>query len=160
MHGFLMENGGIVTEECAQYQTRTKGISCGDFAQCKPVASVAKTYKLKNPTELSIQQELLRNGAVITDWLAPPSMRNYQGGMFGQSDGMSLAQVSGDGDNQQLPNHASIIIGWGQDTSGKYWIVRNSFGESFGMKGDMHIPRGNNAFQVESDIVGFDPVLI
>lgn len=86
-------------------------------------------------------------------------MRNYQGGMFGQSDGMSLAQV-GDGDNQQLPNHASIIIGWGQGSSGKYWIVRNSFGENFGMKGDMQIPRGNNAFQIESDIVGFDPVLI
>ena len=73
---------------------------------------MAKTYKLKNPTEQTIQQELFRNGAVITDWLAPPTMRNYQGGIFGQNEGMSLAQVS-DGDSQQLPNHASIIIGWG-----------------------------------------------
>lgn len=77
MHGFLTENGGIVTEDCAKYKTSTKGISCSDFASCPSVARVANTYKLKNPTELSIQQELLQNGAVITDWLAPPSMKDY-----------------------------------------------------------------------------------
>lgn len=55
MHGFLSEGGGIVTEECAKYKTMTKGVSCSEFASCAPVARVARTYKLKNPTELSIQ---------------------------------------------------------------------------------------------------------
>ena len=67
---------------------------CGDFSECQPIASVSKTYKLKNPTELSIQQELLRNGAVITDWHTPPNLKDYQGGILSQSDTLSFAQVS------------------------------------------------------------------
>lgn len=59
-----------------------------------------------------------------------------------------------------------MIIGWGaqanekKDDLVKYWIVRNSFGTKWGMKGDMLIPRGNNTFNVESDIVAFDPELV
>ena len=62
-----------------------------------------------------------------------------------------------------LPNHASVIIGWGQGPESDdkpYWIVRNSFGESFGMGGDMYVPRGQNAFQIETDIIGFEPELV
>lgn len=46
MHGFLAENGGITTEECAAYQMKTKGVSCSEFAGCAPVARILKTYKL------------------------------------------------------------------------------------------------------------------
>lgn len=68
-----------------------------------------------------------------------------------------------EGKGKGLPNHASILIGWGEDKDyrsgdiSKYWIMRNSFGLEFGMSGDMYIPRGVNAFQVETDIIGFDP---
>ena len=41
-----------------------------------------------------------------------------------------------------------------------YWIVRNSFGTGFGMSGDMYIPRGKNTFQIETDIIGFEPELL
>lgn len=72
-------------------------------------------------------------------------MKDYKGGVFGQGESSSdLAEV--DSGNQPLPNHASVIIGWDSNTSGKHWIVRNSFGEGFGAKGDMLIPRGNNAY--------------
>ena len=56
------------------------------------------------------------------------------------------------GDGNALPNHASVLVGWGEEndkTNGdiqKYWILRNSFGEGFGMSGDMHLPRGKNTF--------------
>lgn len=82
MHGYLAENAGIVAEDCAQYQQKTKGVSCSEFAACQPVARVLKTYKLPNPTELSIQQELLRNGPVITDWSAPGFMKTYKSGIL------------------------------------------------------------------------------
>ena len=59
-----------------------------------------------------------------------------------------------------------MIVGWGaqanekKDDMVKYWIVRNSFGEKYGQMGDMLIPRGNNTFQIESDIVAVDPEFI
>jgi len=52
-HGFLMENGGLVREECAPYSGSSE-TPCRDFSGCYPVARVSKSYKLKNPSELDI----------------------------------------------------------------------------------------------------------
>ena len=45
-------------------------------------ARVKQTYKLENPTEKSIQKEILRNGMVVTDWLVPSYLRTYKTGLF------------------------------------------------------------------------------
>ena len=44
------------------------------FAACPAVARVASTYELKNPSELTIQREILMNGPVITDWSTPMTL--------------------------------------------------------------------------------------
>ena len=62
------------------------------------------------------------------------------------------------GTDSDLPNHASVIIGWGEENQSKYWIVRNTFGKSFGNNGDMKVKRGE--FMIESAIVTFDPVRV
>ena len=42
-------------------------------------------------------------------------------------------------------NHAVTIVGWGQTLSGvKYWIVKNSWGRSWGMDGYAYIKRGGS----------------
>ena len=48
-------------------------------------------------------------------------------------------------------NHSVVIIGWGVDKSSdtKYWIVRNSYGQKWGMDGDFFVKRGNNDFGME-----------
>ena len=62
---------------------------------------------------------------------------------------------------KQQPNHASVIIGWGvgkhDEGEGKYWIVRNSKGASFGKGGHNFPPRGRNQNSMETDILAFDP---
>jgi len=58
--------------------------------------------------------------------------------------------------------HSVVIVGWGTDTgkSGeKYWIVRNSYGASWGEEGEIRIKRGGNDFSIESMVTAFDPVL-
>ena len=58
-------------------------------------------------------------------------------------------------------NHSVVIVGWGLDkkTSTKYWIVRNSYGPNWGMKGDFLVERGNNDFGMEVEQIAFHPVL-
>ena len=48
-------------------------------------------------------------------------------------------------------NHSVVIVGWGKDekTGTNYWIVRNSYGTSWGMSGDFLVRRGSNEFGME-----------
>ena len=59
-------------------------------------------------------------------------------------------------------NHAVFLVGWGveKETGTKYWVMRNSHGDSWGMKGDFYSRRGRNDFGIESELSGFDPELI
>ena len=48
-------------------------------------------------------------------------------------------------------NHSVVIVGWGQDATNKWWIVRNSYGPSWGQNGDFLIRRGSDDFGIESE---------
>lgn len=58
----------------------------------------------------------------------------------------------------QNQNHSVLLIGWGYDnkTEMKYWIVRNSYGGSWGLNGDFLVKKGSNDFGIEADIISFD----
>lgn len=58
-------------------------------------------------------------------------------------------------------NHSVVIFGWGVDpeTKQRYWIVRNSYGSTWGDKGDFLLARGSDEFAIESETTAYDPVL-
>jgi len=42
-------------------------------------------------------------------------------------------------------DHAVLLTGWGEDSNGTpYWIIKNSWGTSWGIKGYIHLIRGKN----------------
>lgn len=59
-------------------------------------------------------------------------------------------------------NHSVFIIGWGYDDKLQmpYWIVRNSYGDSWGMRGDFHVRMGHDDFGIESELTTFEVELI
>ena len=76
---------------------------------------------------------------------------------LGQSVAQSQAQMA----YQEL-DHTIFVLGWGvdADTGTKYWIVRNSYGDHWGMNGDFHVKRGNNDYGIESELSGYNVELI
>ncbi|NP_001080511.1 cathepsin C L homeolog precursor [Xenopus laevis] len=61
----------------------------------------------------------------------------------------------------QLTNHAVLLVGYGTDqqTGEKYWIVKNSWGESWGEKGFFRIRRGSDECAIESIAVSANPII-
>lgn len=55
-------------------------------------------------------------------------------------------------------NHSVVIVGWGIDakTGTKFWKVRNSYGQKWGMNGDFLVRRGENDFGIESETTAYD----
>lgn len=127
LNGFFYENSHLVSEDCAPYQAKTTEKKCSDFSHCNGKARVSKSYEKKHQGELAIQKEILRNGAVVVDWYQPPYAQTYKSGVFKKAPNDDQHKHEKNG--EILPNHASVLIGWGEEEGGKYWILRNSFGE-------------------------------
>ena len=92
---------------------QTKGVPCSQFAKCQPVAKINKTYKLAKTDEEAIQREILMNGPVITDWSAPVYMKTYKSGVMNKDYVGDIDSLMQQENYIPLPNHASVIVGWG-----------------------------------------------
>jgi len=47
-------------------------------------------------------------------------------------------------------NHGVTVVGWGVSGSTKYWIIKNSWGASWGESGYVRLLKGANACHVET----------
>jgi len=58
----------------------------------------------------------------------------------------------------QTLDHTIFLVGWKTEPKSNMpvWIVRNSYGDSWGMKGDFYVRRGHDDFGIESEISGYD----
>jgi C1A family cysteine protease len=86
----------------------------------------------------STPAKMLARGPVAVAVDANDSWYAYSGGMF---DGDCIASV----------NHAVTLIGYGKDSTGGYYIIRNSWGSSWGEAGHMNLrenPKNNNSCNI------------
>ena len=62
-----------------------------------------------------------------------------------------------DGTGPQVGGHAIELVGWGSDSDKDYWIVKNSWGTSWGDGGYFRMVRGNNNCQIEANVLSCTP---
>ena len=88
--------------------------------------------------EANIKQEIYENGSVVGTFSVYEDFANYKEGVYQHVTGSYLG------------GHAVKIIGWGVTSNNvKYWLIANSWNETWGEKGFFRLLRGANECGIE-----------
>ena len=137
---WLKENGGIMTDADYPYAGYKK--TCASDPSKYVDMKITGYKKLGSSTstwspvdEDEIKEFLYETGPLAVALNANP-LQTYTGGILDKTS--SQCPTSG-------MNHAVTMVGYGHDDAeGKdYWIIKNSWGKSWGEKGYFRIRRGN-----------------
>ncbi|WP_146199647.1 C1 family peptidase [Methanospirillum stamsii] len=125
---------GTVTEGDYPYTATTSGCkSLSGYVRYSAPAGAYWSYAGSSsgvPSVDQIKSAIYTHGPVFAGIAADNYFKNYRNGVF-----------SGSSTNM---NHAVIIVGWGSDARGTYWICKNSWGTGWGESGWFRIYAGSN----------------
>ena len=77
----------------------------------------------------------------------PVTVVNNAGGMERSKAATDIHCMGGEGGRA---NHMLIVVGWGETDAGdKYWLIQNSWGDTWKDNGRIKIDRGNNGCRIE-----------
>lgn len=128
---FIKDNGGIDSEDSYPYEA--KDDSCR-FNSGAVVANDNGYVELSEGDENNLMQAVSNTGpvAVAID-ASHDSFQQYSGGVYDEP-----------ACNSQNLDHAVLVIGYGNDNGQNYWLVKNSWGESWGEGGYIRMSRFKN----------------
>lgn len=118
--------------------------TCSDYTG-SPIFRVKGIYNLSGEKE--IMTDIMNNGPVICGFSVKDT--------FGTNRGLiPNTHVYGEY-GSDIGGHAVCIIGWGEEKGTKYWLCRNSWGNTWNGDGTFKIQRGTCG--IEDDVWGFIP---
>jgi C1A family cysteine protease len=127
---YVKEVGGLATESDYPYKA-AKG-TCQDK---KKAATVTGHKRVTDGNEENLKELLYQNGPLAVGMDASrPSFQMYKAGTI-YSDTKCRSRIM---------NHCVTLVGYGKNSEGEYWIVRNSWGTSWGDQGNFLLARNQN----------------
>lgn len=141
---------GRIGDMCSDYSTNPiTGEEYGTpmrFYRCLHYYSIAGIEK-DGGNEGYIRQNIYKWGPVTTGMLIYPDFYTF--------DPKNVYSWNGFG--EPVGGHAIEIVGWDEKNGEKCWIIKNSWGESWGDKGYFYIKRGVNECKIEENVVSGIP---
>jgi C1A family cysteine protease/chitodextrinase/putative hemolysin len=124
---------GIVEESYFPY-TDDKNASCASATDNAPKIQFESWNRVASGDIDAIKTAIMTYGVVDAAVYVTTSFQGYSGGVWSDSNnGCSNGAYT-------TTNHAISLVGWGNDaTEGDYWILRNSWGPTWGENGYMRI---------------------
>jgi cathepsin L len=127
---YIISNGGIDTESSYPY-TAEDG-TCSYSASNK--GATLKSYvNVNSGDESDLQVKVSTGPTSVAIDASQSSFQFYSGGVYYEPSCSS-----------QNLDHGVLAVGWGVQGSSDYWIVKNSWGEDWGMSGYILMSRNRN----------------
>ena len=106
-------------------------------------------YSVAGPKDIESRMNLLNDG------IAVGFLMYFDETLFHYNDGV-LDEASNCTGIGKMINHAVAAVGYGTENGTDYWLLRNSFGSTWGNEGYFKVKRGINWCNIES--YGYYPV--
>ncbi|KAK9947011.1 hypothetical protein M0R45_012448 [Rubus argutus] len=124
---FIIDNKGIDTDEDYPYQAWDMMV-CNEEKVNRHVVTIDAYRYVRPNDEDQLLQAVARQPVTASIAGSSFSFQLYSKGIFTGSCSISL-------------DHAVLIVGYGSENGVDYWILKNSWGERWGMDGYMHLLR-------------------
>jgi len=134
---FIKYNGGIATEDEYPYKAEQSD-SCSFNNSFPVLGHVKNSVNITQYDEDSLVAAVGLKGPVSVTFEVTGDFRLYKSGVY------STTKAKCPGRPEDV-NHAVLAVGYGDtEDNEKFWIIKNSWGESFGMDGYFLMERGSN----------------
>ncbi|KAL7085950.1 hypothetical protein ACP275_14G308700 [Erythranthe tilingii] len=129
-YDFIIKNKGIDTEE--DYSYKGRGATCDKTKMNKHVVNIDSYVDIPEKDEKKLLQAVASQPTSVGICGSDSSFQLYSGGIFTGPCSTSL-------------DHAVLIVGYDSKDGKDYWIIKNSWGKSWGIKGYMHMVRNSGS---------------
>lgn len=130
---YLKKAPGIATESDYSFKSGSTGKWSGSCKTIKTSAQITDYVEVATD-EKAVTEALATKGPVTVALYVTSNFQNYVSGVFTDT-------TCG---NNRSPNHAVNFVGYGTENGQDYYILRNSWGTSWGLGGYMWIRRNFN----------------
>jgi len=137
---YINQTGGLELQ--ANYKYTARDDSC-KFSPSKVAVKVGGYECLKTKDEEQIKAFLAQTGPLAVALNADP-LQVYQGGIIDED--------SSSCDPESL-DHGVTLVGYGSENGKDYWIVKNSWGESWGENGYFRMARGKGTCGINTYVI-------
>ncbi|KAM3390778.1 hypothetical protein ACQJBY_012406 [Aegilops geniculata] len=127
---YIKMNGGIAAAADYPY-TAVEGVCNSEVEQVPVSVRGYRVLPYDEQSEQKLLEAVAQQPVAVAVDASSFEFQSYKGGVFSGPCGFQT-------------NHNLAIVGYGKDaaTGKKYWIIKNSFGQSWGMGGYMLMERG------------------
>jgi len=134
-----VETQGLVSEKCFPYEADSS-IPCKQRCQDEKPLKAASHCMLTS--EAAIRREIFLNGPVVAPLFLIDDFLVYRGGLY-QEMPTAMQLTSMDRRGSRIV-HAVKLLGWGEMEGKPYWLIENSWGDTWGEQGFAKILRGGD----------------
>ena len=136
---FVIENGQC---SLSSYPYTAKDGSC---QKCSALAHITSCSDVKSNDQISLKGAVAQQPVSVAISADTKIFQSYSGGVITSSSCYTSL------------NHGVLVVGYGNENGQDYWLVKNSWGESWGLNGYVKIGRSESTNDAGICGIGMDP---